>query len=113
MDNIVPSAVNKTPRGNRYIQTISDGYSNLLTAIVVRTQTSAENIKALRQHWITKFGMPHEIIIVDNHPGFSNQLFKDFFATFNCKVTKLREHPIANLSNKGDILIFLIFGGIN
>ena len=87
VDHIVPSAVNKTPRGNRYILTISDGYSNLLTAIAVRTQTSAENIKALRQHWITKFGMPHEII-VDNHPGFSNQLFKDFFATFNCKVTK-------------------------
>ena len=87
VDHIVPSAIDKTPRGYRYILTISDGYSNLLTAIAVRTQTSAENIKAVRQHWITKFGMPHEII-VDNHPGFSSQLFKDFFAAFNCKVTK-------------------------
>ena len=31
--------------------------------------------------------MPLEII-VDNHPGFSSEFFKDFFKAFNCKMTK-------------------------
>jgi hypothetical protein len=87
VDHIVPSATTKTPRGYRYILTITDGYSNLLAAIPVKSQTSRENINMVRAHWITKYGMPHEII-VDNHPGFSSQFFKDFFNAFNCKVTK-------------------------
>jgi len=86
VDHIVPSANKKTPRGFRYILTISDCWSNFLVAVPVRTQTATENIRAIFTHWVLRHGMPREII-VDNHPGFTATFFSEVWRAFDCKKT--------------------------
>ena len=86
VDHIVPSAEQRTPRGFRYILTITDAWSNYLVAIPVRTQTAKENVAAIMKHWVCRFGMFREII-VDNHPGFTADFFHGVFSAFECKTT--------------------------
>ena len=86
IDHIVPSSEKTTPRGFRYILTITDVYSNYLVALPVRTQTSAENIRMIFRNWILIHGMSKEVIC-DNHPGFTSQFFEAVFKAFECKRT--------------------------
>ena len=86
VDHIVPSATKRTPRGYRYILTISDAWSNYVVAVPVRTQTAKENIAAIMKNWIWRFGVCREII-VDNHPGFRAEFFGEVFKAFECKKT--------------------------
>lgn len=86
VDHIVPSATMRTPRGFRYILTISDAWSNYVVAVPVRTQTAKENIAAIMKHWVWRFGLCREII-VDNHPGFRSEFFEEVWKAFQCKKT--------------------------
>ena len=104
VDHIVVEAGGRTPRGYRYILTITDAWSNYLVAIPVKTQTAKENIEQIVRRWILTFGMPKEII-VDNHPGFSAEFFEAVWNYFDCKVThgtsyKSRSTGKAEMSNK-------------
>ena len=85
IDHIVPSVERRTPRGMRYILTICDCWSNYIVAVAVRSQTAAENVRAILHKWILKHGMPRELIC-DNHPGFRAQLFEGVMKAFDCKV---------------------------
>ena len=78
--------MNKTPRGFRYILTITDCWSNYLVAVPVRTQTSKESIRAILNNWIYRFGICRELII-DNHPNFTSNFFTEVWAAFECKKT--------------------------
>ena len=86
IDHIVPTANQRTPRGYRYILTISDAWSNYLVAVPVRSQTAKENVAAIMKNWILKFGMCRELI-VDNHPGFRAEFFREVWESFECKKT--------------------------
>ncbi|KAL5250482.1 hypothetical protein ACHWQZ_G016276 [Mnemiopsis leidyi] len=86
VDHIVPSANQRTPRGYRYILTITDAWSNYLVAVPVRSQTAKENITAIMKYWVLRFGLCRELI-VDNHPGFTAQFFKEVWEAFECKKT--------------------------
>ena len=86
IDHIVPTANQRTPRGYRYILTISDAWSNYLVAVPVRSQTAKENVAAIMKNWILKFGMCRELI-VDNHPGFRAEFFREVWEHFECKKT--------------------------
>ena len=86
IDHIVPTANQRTPRGYRYILTISDAWSNYLVAVPVRSQTAKENVAAIMKNWILKFGMCRELI-VDNHPGFRAEFFREVWEHFDCKKT--------------------------
>ena len=86
VDHIVPSANQRTPRGFRYILTITDAWSNYLVAVPVRSQTAKENIAAIMKYWVLRFGLCRELI-VDNHPGFTAQFFKEVWEVFECKKT--------------------------
>ena len=86
VDHIVPESQGRTPRGYRYILTITDAWSNYLVAIPVKTQTAKENIEQIVRRWTLIFGQPKEII-VDNHPGFSSDFFHAVWEYFDCKVT--------------------------
>ncbi|KAL5268729.1 hypothetical protein ACHWQZ_G002541 [Mnemiopsis leidyi] len=86
VDHIVPSANQRTPRGFRYILTITDAWSNYLVAVPVRSQTAKENIAAIMKYWVLKFGLCREII-VDNHPGFTAGFFEEVWKAFECKKT--------------------------
>jgi len=86
VDHIVPDSKNKTPRGFRYILTITDCWSNYLVAVPVRTQTAKESISAIMKNWVYRFGVCREII-VDNHPNFTSQFFTQVWAAFDCKKT--------------------------
>ncbi|KAL5265293.1 hypothetical protein ACHWQZ_G006134 [Mnemiopsis leidyi] len=86
VDHIVPSANQRTPRGFRYILTITDAWSNYLVTVPVRSQTAKENIAAIMKYWVLKFGLCREII-VDNHPGFTAGFFEEVWKAFECKKT--------------------------
>ena len=86
VDHIVPETEGRTPRGYRYILTITDAWSNYLVAIPVKTQTAKENIEHIVRRWVLIFGQPKEII-VDNHPGFTSEFFHAVWDYFDCKVT--------------------------
>ena len=104
VDHIVPEQEGRTPRGFRYILSITDCFSNYLVAVPVKSQTSKENIKAIFRNWVLTFGMPKELI-VDNHPGFTSDFFSEVFKAFDCKKThgtsyKSRSTGRAENSNK-------------
>ena len=104
VDHIVPEQEGRTPRGFRYILTITDSFSNYLVAVPVKTQTSKDNVKAIFRNWVLTFGMPKELI-VDNHPGFTSEFFSQVFKAFDCKKThgtsyKSRSTGRAENSNK-------------
>lgn len=104
IDHIVPSSQLTTPRGFRYILTITDHWSGLLVAIPVKSQTAEENIKSIFRSWVLVHGMPRELIC-DNHPGFSAKFFEAVLKAFQCKVThgtsyKARSTGKAEASNK-------------
>ena len=104
IDHIVPEQTQKTPRGFRYILTITDAWSNYLVAIPVRTQTAKENIQHIVRRWTLIFGIPREII-VDNHKSFHAEFFNEVLKYFDCKVThgtayKSRSTGRAEKSNK-------------
>ena len=104
IDHIVPESEGRTPRGYRYILTITDAWSNYVVAIPVKTQTAKDNIQHIVRRWVLTFGMPKEII-VDNHPGFRAEFFKSVWNYFDCKVThgtsyKSRSTGKAERSNK-------------
>ncbi|KAL5247030.1 hypothetical protein ACHWQZ_G019036 [Mnemiopsis leidyi] len=86
VDHVVPSATQRTPRGYRYILTITDAWSNYVVAVPVRTQTAKENIAAIMKHWVWRFGVCREII-VDNHPGFRAEFFQEVWRSFECTKT--------------------------
>ena len=86
VDHIVVEAKGRTPRGYRYILTITDAWSNYLVAVPVKTQTAKENIEQIVRRWVLTFGLPKEII-VDNHPGFTADFFHAVWDYFDCKVT--------------------------
>ena len=86
IDHIVCDKLLKTPRGYRYILTISDMFSGYGIAVPVKTQTSAETVKLVYSKWILLFGWFLELIC-DNHPSFSNQFFEGIFKAFDSKVT--------------------------
>ena len=71
VDHIVPEQEGRTPRGFRFILSITDCFSYYLVAVLVKSQTSKENIKAIFRNWVITFGMPKELI-VHNHPGFTS-----------------------------------------
>ena len=103
-DHIVPETEGRTPRGFRYILSITDCFSNYLVAVPVKSQTSQENIKAIFRNWVLTFGTPKELI-VDNHPGFTSEFFTKVFEAFDCKKThgtayKSRSTGRAENSNK-------------
>ena len=104
VDHIVPESEGRTPRGYRYILTITDAWSNYVVAVPVRTQTAKENIEQIVRRWTLIHGIPKEII-VDNHPGYSADYFKAVWQYFECKVThgtsyKARSTGKAERSNK-------------
>ena len=86
VDHIVPSANQRTPRGYRYILTITDAWSNYLVAVPVRSQKAKENIAAIMKYWVLRFGLCRELI-VDNHPGFTAEFFTEVWEAFECKKT--------------------------
>ena len=86
IDHIVPEQMGKTPRGYRYILTITDSWSNYIVAIPTKTQTAEENIRLIIHHWALVFGMPLELL-ADNAPGFKAKFFKTILAAFDCKTT--------------------------
>lgn len=86
IDHIVPEMEGRTPRGFRYILTMTDAWSNYLVAVPVKSQTAVENIKAMMKHWVLKHGICRELI-VDNHPGFTADFFTAVWSYFNCKKT--------------------------
>ena len=86
VDHIVVEAKGRTPRGYKYILTITDAWSNYLVAIPVKSQTAKENIEQIVRRWVLTFGIPKEII-VDNHPGFTADFFHAIWSYFDCKVT--------------------------
>ena len=104
VDHIVVEAGGRTPRGYRYILTITDAWSNYLVAIPVKTQTAKENIEQIVRKWILTFGMPKEIL-VDGHPGLSAEFSEAVWNYFDCKVThgtsnKSRSTGKTEMSNK-------------
>ena len=86
IDHIVPELMGKTPRGYRYILTITDSWSNYIVAIPTKTQKAEENIRLIIHHWALVFGMPLELL-ADNAPGFKAKFFKTILAAFDCKTT--------------------------
>ena len=86
VDHIVPEAEGKTARGNRYILSLTDAWSNYVVAVAVRSQTAKENIAAIMKNWVLKHGVCRELI-VDNHPGFTADFFAAVWAYFDCKKT--------------------------
>ena len=86
VDHIVPHSEKRTPRGYRYMLTITDSWSNYVVAVPVRSQTAKENISAIMNNWVYKHGMCREII-VDNHPGFTSKFFSEVWSYFDCKKT--------------------------
>ena len=86
VDHIVPEVEGRTPRGFRYILTMTDAWSNYLVAAAVKTQTGKENIGAIMKYWVMKHGICREMI-VDNHPGFKAEFFAAVWAYFDCKKT--------------------------
>ena len=86
VDHVVPERQGKTPRGNRYILSLTDAWSNYIVAVAVKSQTARENIAAIMKHWILKHGLCRELI-VDNHPGFTAEFFTAVWEYFECKKT--------------------------
>ncbi len=86
IDHIEPQKLGKTPRGFRYILTMTDGWSNYLVAVPTRSQDAAESISLIRTHWIEKFGTPLELLS-DNYPSFKSKFFKTVLKAFDCKTT--------------------------
>ena len=85
-DHVIPEVEGRTPRGNRYILTLTDAWSNYVVAVAVKSQTAKENIAAIMKHWVLKYGISRELI-VDNHPGFTANFFKAVWEYFGCKKT--------------------------
>ena len=86
IDHIVPEKEYTTPRGYRYILSITDSWSGYLVAVPVKTQSAEENINALKKHWVYKHGIPLEIT-ADNAKGYRARLFTAMFKSLDCKTT--------------------------
>ena len=85
IDHIVPTSERKTPRGFRYILTITDVWSGYIIAIPVRSQTAEENVRAVLHKWVLKYGCPRTMLC-DNHPGYRAKLFEAIMQAFDCAV---------------------------
>ena len=85
IDHIVPTAERKTPRGFRYILTITDVWSGYIIAIPVKSQTAEENVRAVLHKWVLKYGCP-KTMLCDNHPGYRARLFEAIMQAFDCAV---------------------------
>jgi len=68
--------------GNRYILGIVDVFSRYISLIPLKSIDTKEIIQAFLTHWISIFGFP-EVLISDNAPNFSSQLFQSFCNKFN------------------------------
>lgn len=86
IDHIIPERDIVTPRGNRYILSMTDMFSGYLIAVPTRTQESAESYRLILHNWVLKLGMPGEIIS-DNAPGFTSEFFEQILRAFGCKTT--------------------------
>ena len=85
IDHIVPTAEKKTPRGFRYILTITDVWSGYIIAIPVKSQTAEENVRAVLHKWVLKYGCPRTMLC-DNAPGYRARLFEAIMQAFDCAV---------------------------
>ena len=83
-DHIVPEKVGATPRGYKYILTITDCWSNYVVAIPTKTQTAKESVSLIRRFWIDRFGQPR-FMMADNHPGFRAKYFETIAQALDCK----------------------------
>ena len=86
IDHIEPEKVGTTPRGYKYILTMTDCWSNYLVAVPTKSQRAEESISLIRRYWIDRFGMPKEMMS-DNHPSFRSKYFETVLDAFECKST--------------------------
>ena len=86
IDHVVPERDIATPRGNRYILTITDLFTGYLLALPAKTKTSEETIRLIHQNWCSIKGYPREIIS-DNDPGFTSTFYNAVLSAFNIKST--------------------------
>ena len=86
IDHIEPEKVGATPRGYKYILTMTDCWSNYLVAVPTKSQRAEESISLIRRYWIDRFGIPKEMMS-DNHPSFRSKYFETVLNAFECKST--------------------------
>ena len=86
IDHIEPEKVGCTPRGYKYILTMTDCWSNYLVAVPTKSQRAEESISLIRRYWIDRFGIPREMMS-DNHPSFRSHYFETVLKAFDCKST--------------------------
>ena len=84
IDHIIPTVEGTTPRGNRYILTLTDLFSGYVVAVPCKTKESEETIRLIMHHWVLRFGYPRELL-ADNDPSFTSKFFNAVLAFFNIK----------------------------
>ncbi len=58
IDHIIPQKEGKTPRGFRYILTITDIFSGYVTLVPMKKMTADANIRAIIHRWVLRHGCP-------------------------------------------------------
>ena len=96
LDHVIPSMVEVTPRGNRYILTITCLFTGYLVEIPVKSQKADVTVEKLLENWITKFGW-FQFILHDNHKTFVNELFKAM-----CKIYNIADKKTSPFYSQGN-----------
>ena len=89
VDHIVPKLEGVTPRGYRFILTITNLFSGYVVAVPCKTKESEETIRLIMHNWVLRFGYPKQLL-ADNDPSFTSKLF-----------TNVRQHQSSNGLTRG------------
>ena len=80
MDMIGPLPL--TPRGHRYILTMTDGYSKWAEAIPSPSQSAVVTARLIVNHWIANHGAP-TILHSDLGSNFCSRVVRDIMRIFD------------------------------
>ena len=81
IDHITPDTKRLTDRGHSAILSMTDCFSNYVVAVPTVGLTALESRRIVEQHWINRFGYPHQIV-TDQHQSFKGAMFKEYFEVY-------------------------------